>query len=153
MKIGNAENGWERTNVTNLLRNGQSEIYYARVKVNGKQKWKSLKTTLFSVAKLKLADFAAQVRAQGAFDTCHVWPTTSTATDTENEVRSEFIGPPWTTTANRNGPELWRAIRPHFRENGSSAVKNSQRAQDVRLSPPHQACGGGFPHEALTYIR
>ena len=66
MKIGNAENGWERTNVTNLLRNGQSGTYYARVKVNGKQKWKSLKTSLFSVAKLRLADFEAHVRAKGA---------------------------------------------------------------------------------------
>ena len=66
MKDENAEKGWERTNVTNLLRNGQSGTYYARVKVNGKQKWKSLKTTLFSVAKLRLADFEAHVRAMGA---------------------------------------------------------------------------------------
>ncbi len=35
---------WERTNVTNLLRNRQSGTYYARVKVNGKQKWRSLET-------------------------------------------------------------------------------------------------------------
>ena len=69
MKIGNAENGWERTNVTNLLRNGQSGTYYARVKVNGKQKWKSLKTSLFSVAKLRLADFEAQVRSKSAVAT------------------------------------------------------------------------------------
>jgi len=69
MKIRNAENGWERTNVTNLLRNGQSGTYYARVKVNGKQKWKSLKTSLFSVAKLRLADFEAQVRSKSAVAT------------------------------------------------------------------------------------
>jgi integrase len=31
--------------------------YYARVKVSGKEKWKSLKTKLSSVAKLRLADF------------------------------------------------------------------------------------------------
>ena len=88
-----------------------------------------------------------------AFGTCHVWPTTSTATNAENEVRSEFIRPPWTSTKNRNGPERWSVIRVHFRERGSSGVKGSQSAQDVRLSPPHQACGGGFPHEALTCIR
>jgi hypothetical protein len=32
----------ERTNVTNLLRNRQSGRYYARVKVHGKQKWRTL---------------------------------------------------------------------------------------------------------------
>lgn len=56
---------WERTNVTNLLRSGKSGIYYARVKSNGKQKWRSLKTDLFSVAKLRLADFEKDTRAQG----------------------------------------------------------------------------------------
>ena len=44
---------WERTNVTNLLRNRQSGTYYARVKVNGKQKWRKLETSVFSVAKLR----------------------------------------------------------------------------------------------------
>lgn len=57
--------GWERTNVTNLLRNRQSRTYYARVKVNGKQKWRGLETTVFSVAKLRLADVEKEVRAQG----------------------------------------------------------------------------------------
>jgi hypothetical protein len=33
-----------------------SGTYYARVKVNGKQKWRMLGTTLFSVAKLRLGD-------------------------------------------------------------------------------------------------
>ncbi len=37
--------GWERTKVTNLLRNRPSGTYYARVKVNGKQKWRGLETT------------------------------------------------------------------------------------------------------------
>lgn len=60
-----SEKVYEGTNVTNLLRNRQSGIYYARVRVNGKQKWKSLETKLPTVAKLKLADFAKQVRAQG----------------------------------------------------------------------------------------
>jgi excisionase family DNA binding protein len=51
---GQSKKKWERTNVTNLLRNGQSGTYYARVKVNGKEKWRTLKTKVFSVAKLKL---------------------------------------------------------------------------------------------------
>jgi len=56
---------WERTNVTNLLRNRVSGTYYARVKVNGKQKWRTLETTLFSVAKLRLGDVEKELRAQG----------------------------------------------------------------------------------------
>jgi hypothetical protein len=56
--------GWERTNVTNRLRNRQSGTYYARVKVNGKQKWRSLETAVFSVAKLRLADAEKEIRSQ-----------------------------------------------------------------------------------------
>ncbi len=59
------ETVWERTNVTNLLRNRQSGTYYARAKVNGKQKWRSLETKVFSVAKLKLPDTEKEIRAQG----------------------------------------------------------------------------------------
>jgi integrase len=65
MKMVTGGKTWERTNVTNLLRNGQSGTYYARVKVNGKQKWRTLKTKLFSVAKLKLGDVERDERAQG----------------------------------------------------------------------------------------
>ena len=50
---------WERTQVQALLRDGSSGIYYGRWKLGGKQKWKSLKTSVFSVAKLRLVDEAA----------------------------------------------------------------------------------------------
>ena len=63
--MGKTENKWERTNVTNLLRNQQSGTYYARVKVSGKQKWRTLKTSVFSVAKLRLGDVEREMRAQG----------------------------------------------------------------------------------------
>ncbi|MDP1581605.1 MAG: tyrosine-type recombinase/integrase [Candidatus Didemnitutus sp.] len=66
MEATKREKMWERTNVTNLLRNRQSGTYYARVKANGKQKWRSLKTTVFTVAKLRLADVERDIRAQGA---------------------------------------------------------------------------------------
>jgi integrase len=59
------ENKWERTNVTNLLRNRESGTYYARVKVNGKQKWRTLETAVFSVAKLRLGDTERELRADG----------------------------------------------------------------------------------------
>jgi hypothetical protein len=57
---------WERTNVTNLVRNGQSGTYYARVKVNGKEKWRTLKTKVFTVAKLRLGDVEKETRGRGA---------------------------------------------------------------------------------------
>jgi integrase len=65
MDVGKVRKKWERTNVTNLLRNGQSGTYYARVKVNGKEKWRTLKTKVFSVAKLKLGDVEREERAKG----------------------------------------------------------------------------------------
>jgi integrase len=65
MELGKTENKWERTNVTNLLRNRESGKYYARVKVNGKQKWRTLNTTVPSVAKLRLADVEKELRTQG----------------------------------------------------------------------------------------
>lgn len=63
--MGQVKKRWERTNVTNLLRNGQSGTYYARVKVNGKEKWRSLKTKVFSVAKLKVGDVERDERSKG----------------------------------------------------------------------------------------
>ncbi|MEO7796630.1 MAG: hypothetical protein ABIY47_02770 [Opitutaceae bacterium] len=65
---------WERTNVTNLLRNRQSGTYYARVKVNGKQKWRGLKTAVFSVAKLRLAYAEKTVRSQALLASGKAWP-------------------------------------------------------------------------------
>src|SRR4051794_29079185 len=65
MGSGNSVKRWERTNVTNLVRHGQSGTYYARVKVNGKEKWRTLKTKVFSVAKLRLGDGEKEARAQG----------------------------------------------------------------------------------------
>jgi integrase len=64
MGMSNDKKGWERTNVTNLLRNKQSGNYYARVKVDGKQKWRSLDTSVFSVAKLRLGDVEKEIRQQ-----------------------------------------------------------------------------------------
>lgn len=54
---------WERTPVQNLLRNGASGRYYARWTIGGKQKWVNLKTDVFTVAKLRLADESAKVEA------------------------------------------------------------------------------------------
>jgi len=55
------KSAWERTSVQNLLRNRQSGHYYGRFTIAGKQKWYGLETDVLSVAKLRLADKAAEV--------------------------------------------------------------------------------------------
>jgi integrase len=51
-----AEKTWERTRIQNLLRH-KSGRYYARAFDRGKEVWKALKTSHFSVAEAKLAEF------------------------------------------------------------------------------------------------
>jgi hypothetical protein len=52
---------WERTRLQNLVRH-TSGGYYARAFAGGKEVWKSLKTSHFSVAKAKLAEFLKEHR-------------------------------------------------------------------------------------------
>ena len=59
--MGKKTTGWERTSVQCLLRNRKSGRYYGRWVISGKQKWVSLDTDLFSVAKLRLTDEASKV--------------------------------------------------------------------------------------------
>jgi integrase len=73
METGKARKTWERTPVTNLLRNGQSGTYYARIKISGKQKWRTLDTKVFTVAKLRLADVKREERSKASM------PATSSA--------------------------------------------------------------------------
>jgi integrase len=52
---------WERTRLQNLIRH-RSGRYYARAFAGGKEVWKSLKTSHFSVAEAKLAEFLKEHR-------------------------------------------------------------------------------------------
>jgi hypothetical protein len=52
---------WERTRLQNLVRH-KSGRYYARAFAGGKEVWKSLKTSHFSVAQAKLAAFLKEHR-------------------------------------------------------------------------------------------
>jgi hypothetical protein len=52
---------WETTRLQNLIRH-KSGRYYARAFASGKEVWKSLKTTHFSVAQAKLAEFLKEHR-------------------------------------------------------------------------------------------
>jgi hypothetical protein len=52
---------WERTRLQNLIRH-KSGRYYARAFSGGKEVWKSLKTSHFSVAEARLAQFLKEHR-------------------------------------------------------------------------------------------
>src|SRR5436190_8017623 len=52
---------WERTRLQNLVRH-RSGRYYARAFAGGKEVWKSLKTSHFSVAQARLAEFLKEHR-------------------------------------------------------------------------------------------
>ena len=52
---------WEQTRVQNLLRH-KSGRYYARLFLNGKEIWRALKTTHFSVAEAKIGEMQKETR-------------------------------------------------------------------------------------------
>lgn len=59
-----AKSPWERTVVQNLFRYRPAGTYFARFKINGKRVWKSLETTVFSVAKQRLPETIRERRAK-----------------------------------------------------------------------------------------
>ncbi len=65
MKQPKSTKTWETTRLQYLVRH-KSGRYYARVFAGGKEVWKSLKTSHFSVAKAKLAEFLKEHRQRVA---------------------------------------------------------------------------------------
>jgi integrase len=61
MKAESTVKTWAKTRLANLVRH-RSGRYYARAYAGGKEVWKSLKTSHFSVAEAKLAEFLKQHR-------------------------------------------------------------------------------------------
>src|SRR5213080_1044031 len=61
MKLRKSTKTWQKTRKPNLLRH-KSGSYYARAFAGGKEVWKSLKTSHFSVAQAKLAEFLKEHR-------------------------------------------------------------------------------------------
>ncbi|MDB6113044.1 MAG: hypothetical protein JWR69_4794 [Pedosphaera sp.] len=51
---------FEKSSVANLYRYVPTGVYYARPRIGGKLKSKSLKTDKFSVAKMRLADYVKE---------------------------------------------------------------------------------------------
>ena len=72
MTTGKTTKRWERTNTTNLWKLAATGGYYARVKVNKREKWKSLKTKSSSVAKLRLAEFEKAERKKAHVETIEI---------------------------------------------------------------------------------
>jgi len=58
---------WEKTRLRNLVRH-KSGQYYARLFLNGKEIWKALKTSHFSVSEAKLAEVRKEHRTRRAKD-------------------------------------------------------------------------------------
>src|ERR1700756_500372 len=61
MKLRKSTKTWQKTRKPNLLRH-KSGSYYARAFAGGKEVWKSLKTSHYSVAQAKLAEFLKEHR-------------------------------------------------------------------------------------------
>jgi len=63
MKAASTVKTWEKTRLANLVRH-RSGRYYARAYTGGKEVWKSLKTSHFSVAEAKLAKIESEATAK-----------------------------------------------------------------------------------------
>jgi integrase len=66
MKQCKSEKTWQKTRKPNLLRH-KSGRYYARAFAGGKEVWKSLKTSHYSVAQARLAEFLKEHRERASF--------------------------------------------------------------------------------------
>ncbi len=62
MKAAQKTKRWEKTRLQNLVRNQASGRYYARLYLDSKEVWKSLKTSHFSVAESRLASLLKEHR-------------------------------------------------------------------------------------------
>src|SRR6478672_1949546 len=61
LKLRKSTKTWQKTRKPNLLRH-KSGRYYARAFASGKEVWKALKTSHYSVAEAKLAEFLKEHR-------------------------------------------------------------------------------------------
>src|SRR5438034_3766519 len=61
MKLRKSTKTWQKTRKPNLLRH-KSGRYYARAFSHGKEVWQSLKTSHYSVARARLAEFLKEHR-------------------------------------------------------------------------------------------
>jgi hypothetical protein len=107
------------------MRNGQSGNYYARVKVNGKEKWRTLKTKVFSVAKLKLGDVERDERSKGMVAAAETLPQGGETT-VERFINIYLV-------RTKNDP----ALRPATKVRRQSHPENLARPSASRCPPGH----------------
>jgi integrase len=142
MKTVKGRKTWERTNVTNLLRNGQSGNYYARVKVNGKEKWRTLKTKVFSVAKLKLGDVERDERSKGMVAAAETLPQGGETT-VERFINIYLV-------RTKNDP----ALRPATKVRRETAVKAILKTwRDLPLRDARRVTPTDCQHWAVSALR
>ena len=72
MKDSTGSKTWEKTKVQNLVRH-KSGRYNARLFLNGKEIWKSLKRAHLSVAQARPADYIAEKRLQNSSMAIRGW--------------------------------------------------------------------------------
>src|SRR5664280_477676 len=142
MKTVKGGKTWERTNVTNLLRNGQSGNYYARVKVNGKEKWRTLKTKVFSVAKLKVGDVERDERSKGMVAAAEALPQGGETT-VERFINIYLV-------RTKNDP----ALRPATKVRRETAVKAILKTwRDLPLRDARRVTPTDCQHWAVSALR
>src|ERR1700758_3316795 len=76
MKLRKSTKTWQKTREPNLLRH-KSGSYYARAFAGGKEVWRSLETSHFSVAQARLDKFLDQYRKARAAENPEVSPRTT----------------------------------------------------------------------------
>lgn len=82
------------TSVANLVRS-IGGTYYARARINGKLRWRSLETTVFSMARLRLPDYLSEMReAAGSEPTGPVIPANITVGEAVEIYKAETTANP-----------------------------------------------------------
>lgn len=82
---------WSATRVQGLLRHNRTGRYYARLFAGGKEKWVSLKTTLFEVAKAKMGtDEAVSEVRQGKVNQAQALSGKMTVADAADQYKTEL---------------------------------------------------------------
>lgn len=112
---------WEKTKVQHLVRH-KSGRYYARLFLNGKEIWKSLKTSHLSVAQAKLAELLKEHRERKGkeIDSTNAKMTFGQAADLDQQSVDEEV-------------TLKRRTRKYYREVLASLLKSWPALADTEL--------------------
>jgi hypothetical protein len=121
MKTLTTAKTWEKTKVQHLVRH-KSGRYYARLFLNGKEIWKSLKTSHLSVAQAKLAELLKEHRERKGkeIDSTNAKMTFAQAAELDQQTVDEEV-------------TLKRRTRKYYREVLASLLKSWPGLGDMEL--------------------